>query len=542
MRTLRRAVANQHGFSMITVMIAMTITGLFVTGAFAAADGDLPILKRSENSKKAYAAAEAGVNFYAFHLAQDDRYWSKCANVPAPNASEPSPVVQKWYGAPDPDPRNGHWRKVQGSNADYAIELIPATAPTASNPKPQCVQGDDSSMLDPSTGMIRIRVTGRSGSSTRTLIVSFRRKGLLDFIWLTNYETQDPNAYESDSRRDWAAANCVDYRAGPDTSCTNQQFAADDEIFGPLHSNDTLWTCNGSTFGRPGRRDRLEVSGPAPGWQNRCGTTAPNFNSTFYAAQPMIDIPESNSSLKSIAQSGGRVLTGKHYIRLNGGQMQIDNGAWESQPDNGVLYVQTGAGGCTTKPPILADYAESSSCGNAYVSGTYSANLTIAADNDVIISQPPRPTPTSPAWPDGSEDLRRQTGSSAVLGLIAENFVRISHHVSRLLDPNDFNTCTNINSTDWPNHGDVYVDAAILSVKHSFTVDNWGCGAQEGDLHIKGAIAQNFRGTVGYTGSTGYYKDYVYDDLLKLRTPPYFLSPLATPWLMARMNEQVPAT
>jgi hypothetical protein len=542
MTTLRRAVRGQHGFSMITVMLAMLVTGLFVTGAFAAADGDLPLVKRSQDGKKAYAAAEAGVNFYAFHLAQDDRYWSKCTNVPAPNATEPSPVAQKWYGVPDTDTRTGHWRKVQGSNADYAIELLPATAPTAGNPKPQCVQGDDPSMLDSSTGMIRIRVTGRSGSSKRTIIASFRRKGLLDFIWLTNYETQDPNAYESDSMRAWAAVNCVAYRAARNSGCTNQQFASDDELFGPLHSNDSLWTCNGSTFGRPGRRDRLEVSAPAPGWSNRCGTTAPNFNSTFYAAQPMIDIPESNSALKTIAQTGGRVLTGKHYIRLNGNQMQIDNGTWESQPDNGVLYIQTGAGGCSTKPPILADYAESAGCANAYVSGTYSANLTIAAENDVIISQPPRPSPSSPAWPDGSEDVRRQSGSTAVLGLIAENFVRVSHHVSRPLDPNDFNTCTNVNSTDWPNHGDVTIEAAILSVKHSFTVDNWGCGAQEGDLHVKGAIAQNFRGTVGYTGSTGYYKDYNYDDALKLRTPPYFLSPLATPWLMARMNEQVPAT
>jgi hypothetical protein len=535
MKTLRRAVRDQHGFSMITVMLAMLVTGLFVTAAFAAADGDLPILTRSQDGKEAYAAAEAGVNFYAFHLAQDDRYWSKCTNVPAPNVTEPSPVVNKWYGTPDADPRNGHWRKVQGTNNEYAIELLPATAPTSANPKPQCVQGDDASMLDPSTGMIRIRVTGRSGASKRTIIASFRRKGLLDFIWLTNYETQDPNAYESDTMRDWAADHCVDYRTARDSGCTNQQFASDDEIFGPLHSNDSLWTCDGSTFGRPGRNDKLEVSAAAPGWDNRCGSGPPTFNSTFYTSQPMIDIPESNAALKTIAQTGGTVLTGRHFIRLNGNLMQIDNsGTWVAQPSNGVLYVQTGAGGCTTKPPILADYNESSSCGNAYVSGTYSANLTIAAENDVIVA------PTLNSAP-GDPDLLRQSGSNAVLGLIADNFVRVAHRVSPS-PRTDYRSCTNVNTTQYPNLGDVTIQAAILSVKHSFTVDNWGCGAQEGDLHIKGAIAQNFRGTVGFTGSTGYYKDYVYDDILKLRSPPYFLSPLATPWLTARMNEQVPAT
>ena len=57
-----------------------------------------------------------------------------------------------------------------------------------------------------------------------------------------------------------------------DSGCTNQQFASDDEIFGPLHSNDSLWTCDGSTFGRPGRNDKLEVTG---------GSVTMNENETF---------------------------------------------------------------------------------------------------------------------------------------------------------------------------------------------------------------------------------------------------------------------
>jgi hypothetical protein len=110
------------------------------------------------------------------------------------------------------------------------------------------------------------------------------------------------------------------------------------------------------------------------------------------------------------------------------------------------------------------------------------------------------------------------------------------------LNPDSTTICTN--ST--PNLGDITVQAAILSVNHSFTVDNYACGAFEGTLTVKGAIAQYFRGTVG-TGvgglnGTGYLKDYNYDDILKYRSPPYFLSPLATPWLVARTNEQVPAT
>jgi hypothetical protein len=530
MNSLRRFSRDEHGFSMVAVMIAMMLAGLLVAAAFAAADGDLPLTKRSEDRKEALAAAEAGVNFYAFHLAQDDRYWSKCDNVPAPNTSEPSPVALKWYGS-GTDTRTGHWRNIPGSTAQYSIELLPATAPTTGNPTPQCVQGDDTSMIDPSTGMIRIRVTGRSGANKRTIIASFRRRGLLDFLWLTNYETQDPNAYSPTAPVEnptWAAANCANYRGTRNTACDDQQFASGDQLLGPFHTNDrSIWTCDGSTFGRPGKKDKVEVTGPPPGYDNRCGSSAPVVNpGPLLTNQPNINIPSSNSGLKTIAQTGGLLLTGKHTIVLSGDKMSLDGGALQNLPNNGVIYAETNpTTGCTTKPPVLADYAESAGCGNIYISGTYTANLTVAAANDVIVS----------------EDLTRQDPSQAVIGLIAENFVRIMHRVTRV-DPNITNVC--VNAT--PNIGDITVQAAILSVDHSFTVDNYACGVLEGYLTIKGAIAQNFRGTVGTgiggTNPTGYIKRYSYDDLLRYRTPPYFLSPLATPWLVARTNEQVPAT
>jgi Tfp pilus assembly protein PilE len=549
MPTIRPLVRDQRGFSMITVMVVMLVTGLFVTAAFAAADGDLPLGKRSQDSKEAYAAAEAGLSFYESHLAQDNRYWTHCTNVPPPNATEPSPVVNKWYGT-GIDTRTNHWRTVAGTNNQYAIELLPATVPTGANPTPQCVEGDESTMLDPSTGMFRIRVTGKSNGVKRSIVASFRRKGLLDFLWLTNYETQDPNNYPpngyvgaSYQTPDWAADNCTDVRGARSTNCQDQQFASADRLLGPFHTNDTsILTCDGSTFGRAGKHDRIEVTGPNPGWDNQCGSSAPNFQpGPLLTGQATVDLPPSNTALATTAAAGGRVFTGVTKIRLNGNQMSLDGGStWQALPANGVIYVKNGATGCTEQPPILADYAESTSCGNVYVSGTYSGNLTIAAQNDIIIA----PTNiTNAANPPGNNDasLKRATGSTGVLGLIAENFVRIAHRVtpSPRTDPD---TCTNVNSTAYPNIGNVTVQAAILSVQHSFTVDNYGCGSAEGNLTVIGAIAQNFRGTVGKVNGPGYIKDYNYDDLLKFRSPPYFLSPLATPWLVARENEQIPAT
>jgi hypothetical protein len=81
------------------------------------------------------------------------------------------------------------------------------------------------------------------------------------------------------------------------------------------------------------------------------------------------------------------------------------------------------------------------------------------------------------------------------------------------------------------------VDAAIISVAHTFRVENYNRGATRGALAVFGSIAQKFRGTVagGYnqlnpdgtytTVNTGYSKAYQYDTLLKTISPPKFLNP-----------------
>ena len=88
-------------------------------------------------------------------------------------------------------------------------------------------------------------------------------------------------------------------------------------------------------------------------------------------------------------------------------------------------------------------------------------------------------------------------------------------------------------------------NAAILSLNHSFTVDNYYCGAPLGTLTVNGTIGQKFRGPVGRGGGSGkvngYTKDYNYDDRLRFRAPPHFLDPVQAAWRIQRYTEQVPA-
>jgi hypothetical protein len=98
---------------------------------------------------------------------------------------------------------------------------------------------------------------------------------------------------------------------------------------------------------------------------------------------------------------------------------------------------------------------------------------------------------------------------------------------------------TELSASEDPNHWGTMenpvIDAAILSTNHSWIVDNYKCGNLLGKLTVWGSIAQFWRGPVGTANSTGYIKNYNYDDRLANQQPPSFLSPTnATSWKISR--------
>jgi hypothetical protein len=508
MSRLRR---EEGGFAMIVVIGALTIGTLLSIWALDAATGDLAGARGSQDRKAAYAAAESGIDYYRYRLAKDNDVWKDCANVDPPGTTPRSPINQAWDGT-GADPRQ--WRNVAGSSAQYTVELLPANGATACS-----TTSPDTTMIDSSSGTFRIRATGRVGKVTRSIVATFRRKSFLDFLYFTDYETMDPIATSDPI---WSQANCVKYRPQRPGGCVQIQFGSFDRLNGPVHSNDSWLICGGATFGR-NSADRLESSQAAPGWVSAGCSGSPNFKSTFNYGVASMDMPPTNASLSSAAVARYR-YTGQTFITLKGNVMDVKLSDGTTLPDeplppNGVIWV--GDGGCTVpdQPPPNATYTESSGCATVYVHGTYSQDLTIASAKDIVV--------------DG--DFTRN--GNYVAGLIANNFVRVQHKVIQV-----GGVCTNAPGSG----GDRTIDAAIMSVGHSFFADNYDCGLPLGTLHVNGAIAQRFRGTVatsaGSSVATGYVKDYNYDDRLHYRNPPYFLDPVESAWLRIRQNEQVPAT
>ena len=403
--------------------------------------------------------------------------------------------------------------------AEYTIELIPASGTSC---RPGGVAAA-TSMLNPSAGTFRIRATGRSGDVSRTIVTTLRRRSFLDYIYFTDYETRDPIQYPDPDDAEWAAANCAKPRASRPSDCVPIQFADDDVINGPLHTNDDLLVCGGTTLGRKDKDDVIEVTGPG-GWKNASGCSGqPTINGKWIHPANPLTVPPTNTGLANIADPA-YTFTGKTTIVLKGSTMDITTTTQGTQtgvplPDNGVIYVNNGA--CTgTKTPLLQRYDDPAGCAVVYLNGTYAESLTIASANDIVVNG----------------DVRKDPASDVVLGLIANNNVRVYHPVTRS-NWNDPDSCTNATGT-MPN---VTIEAAILALTHSFVVDNFRCGNVLGKLNVIGAIAQKFRGAVGTTKPTGYTKNYVYDDRLKYRSPPFFLDPVQASWKVNRINEQVPA-
>jgi Tfp pilus assembly protein PilX len=110
----------QKGFTTVTLMGTLMVGGLLVAASFAAVQPDIAFTQKDDDSKQAYAAAEAGVNYYMNRLGQDNAYYSHCDQVPSPTQNA---VNLEWNGV-GADPRK--YSKIPGYQAEYAVELLAA--------------------------------------------------------------------------------------------------------------------------------------------------------------------------------------------------------------------------------------------------------------------------------------------------------------------------------------------------------------------------------------------------------------------------------
>jgi type II secretory pathway pseudopilin PulG len=525
MRPHRRTLVDEGGFTLVAVMISMMLLGLFAVTAWAAANNDQPVARSDQDHKRAYEAAQAGIEWYAYQLQRDPTYWEKCATLPPVDVGQPAPVTL--------EDQPHVWRTLTESQAQYTVEILDKRSDTLARTACSTADPGNTALQD---GTLRIRATGRANGKYRSVIGTFRRKGFVDYIYFTQWETQDPIIS--------GASGCNAKRSDRGNGCVTIQFTQGDAIKGPMHTNDeSVVTCGTPTFGRLGKSDGWEIAGPPPGFQPACGAATPTFNGPRVTPAGTLTLPDGNTQLANLAgpdwtftgqtcldfRTDGKVDVWKNQSwgttnrvtcsSANGGVVETKDLTGPTGPPNGVIYVQSAGGSCTYSK--YENYSNSPTCGDVAVKGTYGTSVTIGSANDIVVNG----------------DLKRS--GNAMMGLIAANFVRVYHPSSGRTGPGCGSDVAGFTPI-------AQIDAAILALQHSFLVDNYDCGAPLGTLTVNGAIAQYYRGTVGtgngVTTSTGYVKNYNYDDRLKFRSPPNFLDPIETRWDIVRKTEQAPAT
>jgi Tfp pilus assembly protein PilX len=545
----QRLTREERGFSLVIAVMVLASVSVMTMAAVNGVIGGVGTTRSDLDQKRALLAAYAGLSAYTQALGANSNYWASCptaTNVTVPGSTD------------------------DGSIETYSYKELPATsAPSndqtcdTSNPLSTEVESNDAS-----AGTFRVEFTGTSQPASgtrariyaRSIVAQFTPNRFLNYVYFTNYEELDPVA-ANPSNPDYT--DCDTYLwstpARNTNTCTGIEFAPVDQINGPFHSNDEVTYCGSTTFGRSGESpaDTIQAySFIADGGSGCSGT--PIWNGTKQTnatgGWQSLQLPPSNQQLLQVADGGvsadtngcyanaGCVFTGPTTIVFNGNTMTVTNAALAGSPkaytiagtgtvspSNGVIYVADGTGTCVAYSPFGTDYSttDNAGCGDATVSGTYNASLTIGTQGDTIIN--------------GS--LTTSLSSTDLLGLIADNFVRVAHPVSGTCTQNQ-NNATNSSSGIYSSMSNPTIDAAILAVNNSFIVDNYSCGSASGlgTLNVNGAIAQDYRGPVATTNNgssiaTGYAKNYVYDERLQALSPPYFLNPVDAGWEVQQLTE-----
>src|SRR5512144_681045 len=433
-------------------------------------------------------AAQAGVEDYLHRLNRDNNYFNKENDDPS------NPALTGWVHVPGM-PTDAAFRYRMRSTTDEAS----------------------------STGTIRLRAWGRTGDRVRSVDVVIRKRGFLDYMYFSDKETTDPARYAqlglmSGIPLETIAAACEKYfydNPGRDPGCRDIQFASGDRLNGPVGSNDAILINGTPTF-----TDVVTTGWTDP--ENKSNSNyfrADNYVSTVPAFQKgkpqpgvILPLPPGNTEIQreaDPAQGGtGCLYTGPTRIRLiASGQIEVTSPYtrttnpgcgtgftnWQTDgqngrdighattstvelPRNGVIYVQPipsdpldenynavgteGGPACPTGSLLQKEgrfpdekewFAKPYSCrsGDAWVEGQLRGKLTIAA-NDIYITG----------------DLTYNKGGDRnddVLGLIANNNVLV-HHPVEYKDGawNDLH----------PPNRNITIDAAILALNPSFTVQN----------------------------------------------------------------------
>jgi hypothetical protein len=332
--------------------------------------------------------------------------------------------------------------------------------------------------------LFTLRSTGRSGRAVRVLEEVVQMEGFQRYGYFTNQEIG------SSGKPIW--------------------FVTGDDVGGKTHTNGifhisgspqfrgAVTTASSYMVGNPD----IKVYGPG-GWP--AGANNPVFHEGLTLGVDQIELPADTGDLRDAALDGGLDLTGDYELQLGRA----------NQP--GILSYRPQSGGDWSDVPISSlGSGVVHVTGNAQLSGVLDGELTVGASGQIEIVGNIRYVTAH------HSTGRPRSGSDDILGIVAGKDVVVR----------------DIPAT----RGNVIIDATIMALGTSFKAENFDTGTPRGTLQIWGGLIQDRRGSVGYfRGSTltsGYIKDYHYDERMSIKPPPEF--PLTGKYSRVSWKEMAP--
>jgi hypothetical protein len=260
------------------------------------------------------------------------------------------------------------------------------------------------------------------------------------------------------------------------------------------------WITGDTVWGPFHTQDQMRISG-TPVYKGKAsaknGTNPANSSAKFeegFTKGVNIDLPLNLDYTTQAAINAGRVFaTGDLWLNFTGTSVE-----W-----------RTTAGGTPTTS-ALTDFAPNGvvmvKSGNIHIQGVVDGRVTLCAEAGAVSS-------AGNIYVD--DDIRyahdpRTTTTSNILGLIAENSTIITDNAA--------------------NNSNVTIQAAIFCHKGGLTAQNYNSRPVSGRINLLGGVVQYQRGAVGTfssssgtpTISTGFLKNYRYDDRFYLDAPPFY--------------------
>jgi len=536
------------------LMLALVATALTV------ASNGLRKTDTDQDWNGALDAAYAGVEEYQSRLATDNSYYTYG------NKDAPFSVLTASTKLVLPTGTATNAAFGVGTAGTWAT--VPGSTPVAS----YRYEVDNSHYTQ--NGSIRIRVTGRVGETTRSIVADLKQSGFIDYLYFTDYEVQDPDLT--------GLSYCnVHLWEGRSSNCAAIRFGATDVIDGPVHSNDTLTVC-ATTF--KSKVTSSSTSTPNVVTPSGCSKGVYPAGQTAPLYQPEVTVPPTNVQMKKETRNDltasevplpGCLYTGPTVITLTSdGKMNIKSpwtlktqisetssvpsaapavcgapgtgtnglgsaaGATIDVLASNVMYVQN-------VPTLSSDPNYSSAVPSGFACVNSNAGWTLGATQFPVANEitPDGTSATKPAYGCKNGDVYVKGVLKGAMTIAAENYIYITGDITYSDSAKDIlglvgngavwvwnpMKTTNGNTRPLLTDSGRTIQAAILSVAHTFQVQNYNQGSDaRGTLTVKGSIAQTYRGPVGLVGGSGYIKAYKYDTRFAYMAPPKFLSPVSS--------------